>query len=923
MASGSSADTTMTFGAGEVAMPAAGESTVDEATTISVDSVTTEEEKKKKPSASSTTSRQRARARSAPRAPSQTRSASSGTRPKPSERRPSRTVIQCLQATTKNKDREVKSPDQQKSRSSSRSTSRKGKAPLSPSPLVRRPEDVSSPVPVARDVDSPPQQGLGHADMVLERAIQAHQHGLREELSPLSIASQLRPQSLNAESQMIQQLVNAEQIMQARHNEEIRQHEATIAMLNARVSQMTQWIRQFDQEDQGSTMRIEELERQRDMMSSAMAHVNQTHQRSMNEYAHVLNRVEEASSAEHHRDEETAEALHHQLGHLRSEASHNFAQYEQRVQGEGHNMAKEYQKLTDELHEQARETLRLKLDASNNLAAATIMREKIEMIRAEELTAKEKANEKILAAELGVQNLHDRLAKEEFANSEANARMEQAELHARQAFEREIPVTALHSELGELRQRLKQQEELQSLSHQSWKQELEAERRLHLASQRSSNTALSSKTSETGWEFVGSRVGSQKGSSVPVGADVRSPDVSTSTQNSPVNRGKVIAESYLPLAPITQDVNMNPQGASHLPLMSEMPSVSAQRGMEARDNQLRDLLNLRGMHGGSTSSSSNTKPFKNIFMTDEDEKTEKLISELIEKDARMLDGNKAQDVSVAQAMPLARPGASSSSSTGASRYLTLIENDYIAQMTEMRIELQQAKKNEERLREDRNTWRQAAEQLQQENQDGEEDNGDDDEEVPPSESPSNLGPNGPGGGGDDDGDRPRKHGRRGDPDPPPHDDDPGDDDDDYDVKETKISRREADKVVVPSFPKVTHLDSWMSACIAGVLSASGDPNHEDWIEWLAPAFGLHPDIEALGDSGPTKFKSIDVKLALAMQSMLKSAGDNASDLFLDVNRRANKSVRTHGKLIKGRQIIAMMYESFRTRDRIDMIMTID
>eukprot|EP00439_Symbiodinium_sp_Y106_P061029 s1523_g9.t1 len=40
---------------------------------------------------------------------------------------------------------------------------------------------------------------------------------------------------------------------------------------------------------------------------------------------------------------------------------------------------------------------------------------------------------------------------------------------------------------------------------------------------------------------------------------------------------------------------------------------------------------------------------------------------------------------------------------------------------------------------------------------------------------------------------------------------------------------------------------------------------------------------------------------------------------MEVNREANDYVRSYdGKIIKGRQIIAMMYESFRTRDRLDV-----
>ena len=47
-----------------------------------------------------------------------------------------------------------------------------------------------------------------------------------------------------------------------------------------------------------------------------------------------------------------------------------------------------------------------------------------------------------------------------------------------------------------------------------------------------------------------------------------------------------------------------------------------------------------------------------------------------------------------------------------------------------------------------------------------------------------------------------------------------------------------------------------------------------------------PDIEGMNESGHIRFKSIDVKLGVAMTAMLKSAGDNAADLYLDANRKA-------------------------------------
>ena len=97
------------------------------------------------------------------------------------------------------------------------------------------------------------------------------------------------------------------------------------------------------------------------------------------------------------------------------------------------------------------------------------------------------------------------------------------------------------------------------------------------------------------------------------------------------------------------------------------------------------------------------------------------------------------------------------------------------------------------------------------------------------------------------------------------------------------------------------------------------------MRWLSPAFRPQPDIAALNDSGHQKFKSIDVKLGAAMTAMLCAGGDNAAaDLYLEVNRKANSYVRSYaGKIIKGRQIIAMMYESFRARDRLGMVVSLD
>eukprot|EP00439_Symbiodinium_sp_Y106_P050431 s6773_g6.t1 len=85
-----------------------------------------------------------------------------------------------------------------------------------------------------------------------------------------------------------------------------------------------------------------------------------------------------------------------------------------------------------------------------------------------------------------------------------------------------------------------------------------------------------------------------------------------------------------------------------------------------------------------------------------------------------------------------------------------------------------------------------------------------------------------------------------------------------------------------------------------------------------------PVLIHLSPDGEDPDGGIDVKLGVAMSAMLRAGSDKAAELYLEVNRKANDYVRSYdGKIIKGRQIIAMMYESFRTRDRLDMIVSLD
>ena len=249
-------------------------------------------------------------------------------------------------------------------------------------------------------------------------------------------------------------------------------------------------------------------------------------------------------------------------------------------------------------------------------------------------------------------------------------------------------------------------------------------------------------------------------------------------------------------------------------------------------------------------SSSTARSFKNVFKENIDSGTSKLIARLIEEDVKNADAEQRLDHNLFRHDPATQP--SSSQVRGEERWLEM-ESELKVRMDQLRSELRLAKETEDRLPGDREYWKHTAEYYQQEQHQGDGYDEGEEEEVTPSESPTNLGPSGPGGGtgGDPHGSPSHSSGRRGGDPPGPPSEDPTDGGVN-DVTEVKISRREADKVVVPPFPKVTHLDTWMSHCFANMLCACADPNHEEWISWINPAFRPDPDVEGLNDSGHLK-----------------------------------------------------------------------
>ncbi|CAE7727081.1 unnamed protein product [Symbiodinium sp. CCMP2456] len=573
----------------------------------------------------------------------------------------------------------------------------------------------------------------------------------------------------------------AEAKMQENQEAETLHHESIANALMQRIEEMSQ-------ADHGATLRIEELERQRDFLKEAMRHINQVHMSSRGEYELAVFKLQEASQQQHVRDREANEPPLMQLNHLRREAATGYVQYEERAQGEGLNMAREYENLANELNEMARENMQLKAAGSCSEVVVQKMKDKLQAAKEEGLYVASEIRVEVDDVKMGIlreQDMalrqraeynmaHDRLVqhlrREEEMQSAVRLQMQDAEMQLQARFTECQALPAIQSQVMELRQKLKLKEEM----YEKVRSELELQRCIPLQlSSQAPSLPLSSKTSESIHQFGMMYTKSPFVTHWLIAEDVRNADA------------RSVGQPFVPSA-------SRPD-----------PSNGTQAIQEDRKN---------------------------------------------------------------------------------------VEKDYIAPMVELRVLLQQAQENERRLRDERNEWRQTAVYLQeladQEQGDDEEDDEECDSSVHPSDCPNGGSgpPDSPSRRGADPPKTPKGRDVPGDepPDPPP----PGDPDgrDDPEITEVKISRREADKVVVPPFPR------------------------------------------ALNESGHIKFKSIDVKLAaaMAMTSLLRTAGDQASDLLFEVIRKADQYVRSSSwKIIKGRQIIAMMYESFRTRDRLDLIVTLE
>ena len=141
---------------------------------------------------------------------------------------------------------------------------------------------------------------------------------------------------------------------------------------------------------------------------------------------------------------------------------------------------------------------------------------------------------------------------------------------------------------------------------------------------------------------------------------------------------------------------------------------------------------------------------------------------------------------------------------------------------------------------------------------------------------------------------------------------------------SKISRKEADKVVVPNWPRIHELEFWKSQITSNIVAASGDLDHDAWTPWIAPTFKISPDIDGeLAGSGDVRFNSVDVKLASALMAMMQNGGDQAREVLNEARLKMAKGCRGGTPTImKGRQLLAIFVDSFRSASNTDLVFTI-
>ena len=106
------------------------------------------------------------------------------------------------------------------------------------------------------------------------------------------------------------------------------------------------------------------------------------------------------------------------------------------------------------------------------------------------------------------------------------------------------------------------------------------------------------------------------------------------------------------------------------------------------------------------------------------------------------------------------------------------------------------------------------------------------------------------------------------------------------------------------------------------MQTSGNRDYKPVIKWISDVWAVGATFDGLADSGGDSFATLDVKLASSMQAVISHGGHDAKELRDLVVRKMDEAMKSFG-LIKGRQIVFLLLENFKTFDNSEVVYGFD
>ena len=122
-----------------------------------------------------------------------------------------------------------------------------------------------------------------------------------EDFSPIVDGSPAEDRSGLTVAQLRDQVESTRIAQQMFHQSEIQRRDNTIQALTDKIAEL-------QQEDEGSTIRVQELERQRDTAYQAMEHMNRVNTSMQKSYANAMGNMDEQVQAQRRQDEQVADS---------------------------------------------------------------------------------------------------------------------------------------------------------------------------------------------------------------------------------------------------------------------------------------------------------------------------------------------------------------------------------------------------------------------------------------------------------------------------------------------------------------------------------------------------------------------------------------------------------------------------------------